>query len=501
MGTARNFRLWRLRLAWRTRAGTRSYLLLAKVFTWLPWQNIAWRVNLLSAVMGALALVGVFCMIRRLGGSLSGAILGAIMVGIGRTFWSQTVMAEVYTLAAATEVGVLLLLFAWQNDPSHWLRWLRWLFLAAFLVGLSLHITVVVMAPAMVVFVCWRLWTEHQPARQWRRTLGAGLAGALAGAAVFLLATLALVWHNPPTSHVQVTLMPSRSAWALEAADLDSPIEQLTAIVSGAQWQQALFSGKLAFILAELRFYAKWLLNYDLAVWAIPLALLGWAVMLRRRRDWGAWLALYGATLLFLIANYMGPGKYVFFISTSLLIGIAAGVGISWLVSLGQAALRAQPRWLAWTAQALGIALLAWALVSPFGAERWQALQAGAATFVTGEEDTYPAHDLGEPRRLAVQRLEQVEAEAILLMDWKMLYPTYFVAQVEGLRPDVRILENIPGEHEGTLAESLVQEITQALERGQPVYSDRAYPKLEAIFRFTALEGGMLVRVELAEGP
>ena len=314
-------------------SGYALYLLLAKVFTWLPWENIAWRVNLLSAVMGALALVGVFWMIRRLGGSLGGAILGAVMVGIGRTFWSQTVMAEVYTLAAATEVAVLLLLFAWQNDPT---RRLRWLFLAAFLVGLSLHITVVVMAPAMALFVGWRLWAGRQPPRQWRRTLGAGLAGALAGAAVFLLATLALVWHNPPTSHVQVTLLPSRSAWALEAADLDSPIEQLTTIVSGAQWQQALFSGKLAFMLAELRFYAKWLLNYDLAVWAIPLALLGWAVILRRRRDWGALLALYGATLLFLIANYMGPGKYVFFISTYLLIGIAAGVGVGWLVGWGR---------------------------------------------------------------------------------------------------------------------------------------------------------------------
>jgi len=115
---------------------------------------------------------------------------------------------------------------------------------------LSLHITVVVMAPVMALFVGWRLFKAHQPARQWLRTLGVGLAGALAGAALFLLGTLALVWHNPPTSHVQVTLLPSRSAWALEAADLDSPIEQLTVIVSGAQWQQALFSGKLAFMLA-----------------------------------------------------------------------------------------------------------------------------------------------------------------------------------------------------------------------------------------------------------
>jgi hypothetical protein len=478
-------------------SGYALYLLLAKVFTWLPLHNLAWRVNLLSAVMGALALVGMYWMIRLLRGSRSGAILGVVIVGISRTFWSQTVIAEVYTLAAATVLAALLLLFAWQNDPP---RRLRWLFLSTFLVGLSLHITVVVMAPAMVLFVCWTLVASHQPARQWGRTLGVGLAGALAGAAVFLLATLALVWHNPPTSYVQVTLIPSHSAWALDVADLDTPFEQLTATVLGAQWQHSLFSGSIAFILAELKHYLKWMLNYDLTIWVFPLALLGWVVILLRRRAWGVFLALYGATLLFLIMNYMGPGKYVFYMSTYLLIGIAAGVGVSWLLSFGQTALEAQPPWLFRTVQALGIALLAWALLSPFWVERWQALQAGAATFVTNNDDTYPVHDLLEPRTLAEQRLEQVESDAILLMDWKMLYPTYFIAHVENRRPGVRILEDIPGEHEGTLAESLVQEITQALQRGQPVYSDRPYPKLEATFNFTALAGINLVRVELVAG-
>ena len=38
-------------------SGYALYLLLAKVFTWLPLENPAWRVNLLPAVMGALALV------------------------------------------------------------------------------------------------------------------------------------------------------------------------------------------------------------------------------------------------------------------------------------------------------------------------------------------------------------------------------------------------------------------------------------------------------------
>jgi hypothetical protein len=166
------------------------------------------------------------------------------------------------------------------------------------------------------------------------------------------------------------------------------------------------------------------------------------------------------------------------------------------LVSFGQAALRAQPPWLARTVQTLGIALLVWALLSPFWAARWQALQASAATFVT-KDDTYPINDLLEPRTLAEQRLAQVESDAVLLMDWKTLYATYFVAQVEGRQPGVRILEDIPGEGEGTLAESLMQEISQALQQGVPVYSDRAYPKLEATFRFTALAGTDLVRVEL----
>ncbi len=406
-------------------------------------------------------------------------------------------IAEVYTLAALTVLAVLLLLFAWQNDP---LRRLRWLFLAALLVGLSLHITVVVMAPPMVLFVCWTLAASHQPTRQWVRTLGAGAAGALTGAAIFLLATLALVWHNPATSHVQVTLLPAHSAWALDAADLDSPLEQLMAIVLGVQWQHSLFSGNMAFMLAELKHYLKWLLNYDLATWAFPLALVGWGVILHKRRGWAAFLALYGATLLFLIVNYLGPGKYVFYISTYLLIGITAGVGVSWLVSFGQAALRAQPPWLFRTVQALGMALLVWVLLSPFWAERWQALKSGAATFVTDNDATYPVHDLLEPRTLAEQRLAQVEANAMLILEWKTLYATYFVAQVESRQPGVRILENIPGEHEGTLAESLVQEITQALARGVPVYSDRPYPKLEAIFSFTPLEGSDLFRVELVAG-
>ncbi len=186
-------------------SGYALYLLLAKIFTWLPFRSVAWRVNLLSAVMGALALVGVYWMARHLTGSRTGALLGALLLGVGKTFWSQAVIAEVYTTAALTLVGVVGLLYAWHLDPA---RRATFLFLASLLVGLSLHITVVVMAPALGAFVCWTLAATHQPFRQWRRAFLSATGGALAGAAIFLLATLALVLHNPPTSYVNVTSAP-----------------------------------------------------------------------------------------------------------------------------------------------------------------------------------------------------------------------------------------------------------------------------------------------------
>lgn len=102
--------------------------------------------------------------------------------------------------------------------------------LVAFLVGLSLRINMVVMALAVVVFVYWTITDIHQTAKQWVRTLVIGLASALAGLAIFLLVTLALVWNNPTANYVHVTLFPSRSAWDLDANDLDTPLEQLSGI-------------------------------------------------------------------------------------------------------------------------------------------------------------------------------------------------------------------------------------------------------------------------------
>ena len=83
------------------------YVLLTHAFSYLPIGSLAYRINLFSAVCGAIAVSLMFLASRRLGcGRLvsAGAALG---FAFGSVFWSQAVVAEVYTLNAAIVAGVM----------------------------------------------------------------------------------------------------------------------------------------------------------------------------------------------------------------------------------------------------------------------------------------------------------------------------------------------------------------------------------------------------------
>jgi hypothetical protein len=74
------------------------HTLLGKLFTLLPVGSIAFRVHLLSAVFGALTCVALWLVLRSLCGSAVTAYAGAVLYGLSGTFWSQAIIAEVYTL-------------------------------------------------------------------------------------------------------------------------------------------------------------------------------------------------------------------------------------------------------------------------------------------------------------------------------------------------------------------------------------------------------------------
>jgi hypothetical protein len=74
------------------------HTLLGKLFTYLPIGSVAYRVHLLSAVLGALSCAALWLCARLLIPGRLPAYVAALGLGFSRVFWSQAIIAEVYTL-------------------------------------------------------------------------------------------------------------------------------------------------------------------------------------------------------------------------------------------------------------------------------------------------------------------------------------------------------------------------------------------------------------------
>lgn len=76
------------------------FTLIGHVFTYLPFGSVAYRVHLASALFGALAGGAAWLCARALIDGRLPAYLAAFALGVSPVFWSQAIIAEVYTLNA-----------------------------------------------------------------------------------------------------------------------------------------------------------------------------------------------------------------------------------------------------------------------------------------------------------------------------------------------------------------------------------------------------------------
>jgi len=111
--------------------GYPTYLMLTHLFTYLPFGDPAYRVNLGSAVYAALAVIVVYRAGLLLSKRIVAAAAGALAFGLGAALWSQAVIAEVYTLNALLVSVTIVVLLLWRERHRD-----SYLLLSAFLVGL-----------------------------------------------------------------------------------------------------------------------------------------------------------------------------------------------------------------------------------------------------------------------------------------------------------------------------------------------------------------------------
>ncbi|MGB2712750.1 MAG: DUF2723 domain-containing protein [Vicinamibacterales bacterium] len=126
------------------------YVLLSHAFVQIPIRTIAYRANLFSALMAAVACVIAYRIARQIGGGRVTSSAAALALASGPAFWRSAVFAEVYSLAAAIAGAIVCLLLSWGRSAR-----LSRLFAgaAAFALGLGNHLTIVGLAPACAVYV------------------------------------------------------------------------------------------------------------------------------------------------------------------------------------------------------------------------------------------------------------------------------------------------------------------------------------------------------------
>ena len=226
------------------------YLLLGKLLSWLPFQTVAYKVNLLSALAGAVTLAEVYLLGKVLTGKRLLSLAGPIILGINAIFWWQAVIAEVYTPGAAFTGGVLLLVVLWGKTSRP-----AYLFTAGLVGGLSLgiHTLVALAAPAVLLYLVLRKANR----KAWLFALAGGLAGLL----IFTLSFFALDAHNDPTG-MPANFRVHASAYGLQPQDFDSPLTRIGFIFFSRQWRGQMFSGTADDISSNIETYQTRFLEY-----------------------------------------------------------------------------------------------------------------------------------------------------------------------------------------------------------------------------------------------
>ncbi len=159
--------------------GYPSWSLLTWLFQWIfhgftyhGHPNPAWAVNLFSAVAGAAACGVIALLISRSGMDLLrslgkesnllgekteslfcsvAGISGGLLLAFGQGMWSQSVIAEVYSLNIFFQSLVLVFLYRWVSEPRNY----KWLILCGFIFGLGItnHQTLMFMGLAIAIAV------------------------------------------------------------------------------------------------------------------------------------------------------------------------------------------------------------------------------------------------------------------------------------------------------------------------------------------------------------
>ena len=296
--------------------------------------------NWLSALAGAAACGAVTWFCARLTGSLAAAAAGGLLLAGSYTFWTQAVIGEVYTLHLLLTALVLSALLWWSERPS--LGRLALVY-GVYALGFGNHLMMILLAPAIVVFIAVTPGGLRQVLSP--RGLALAAACAAAGASQYLW-NASFLWRYGG-------FPPPLEAWRTFWYD-----------VTKADWRATMVMGVHESALTARRAMYWFDVRQQIGLAGIALAVLGAADLLRRPRPF-LLLATAGLTAFAFAYTYNVGDVHVFFLPSHQVLVVFAAAGGAALV---RAAGRTRRTWATALAASLVLALPLWRIFDTFPA-------------------------------------------------------------------------------------------------------------------------------------
>ena len=453
------------------------YVLLAKLFTLLPMGEIAYRVNLFSAVCAALTVGMVYLMIRRLGATYAAAAYGALTLAVIPLFWKYASIAEVYAPAASCLAVTLLFVLQWKETGNP-----RWLFFSGLFGGLSLGIHTTVALSGMAILLYLTLSTRQRA--DWLQAL----LGAFIGVIVFLSAFLYLDFRNSPAGYYNTVVYPSLSVWGMTNADFDSPFERLGFLYFPPQFKGQFFSVSDKEIKMRLADF------FEDAGWSRWLALLGLIALLVPRKvspaRWREAILLMVAFITFLTfaVTYNVFDFSAYYLPAIVILANFIGMGVNAILE----AVALIPKIPQFVPAALGILLVIMGLYPSLDdiSSYWKQRTPPALEDWESYSFAFP-----DARKLETEKiLNGLPDDSIVFTDWDHAYDFYYVAHVLHGRTEMDFHETYPQEGITQFAASAIAYIEANID-ARPIYFSERPSQLAARYKITRA-GSELFRIE-----
>jgi len=436
------------------------YVLIGKLFTYLPIGEIAYRVNLFSAVSAAIAIAILYLVIRQLGANQASAFFGSLLLAFVPQFWKFAVVAEVYAPSAACLAFILLCVLKWsESNKPHWIFW------AGFSGGVSLgiHSSIALTAPAILIYLFANLKAQRGTRQKGLVAIKYAGLGALTGICLFLLSFFYIDHRNSPAGYYNSVIFPWLGVWDMTASDFDSPFERLAFLYFPPQFRGRFFAVSIDLVTLRLKDFVHdygLLLNFGL------LGMISFFIPNRR-----SIAEKSGSMLLFLVLvisasfaiTYDVHDYYVFYYPSFLVLGILAGLGVHRSVKAIMTAIKV-PRVAPWVSgifcgMVLSISFYgslsyAWRNQIPPGLDTW---------------DKYSFQFPAANRLKSERTVAIVEDDAIVFTNWNRLYSLYYVAVVIHGRLDMDFHQTYPQENDHRIADTLIDYIESNIDE-RPIY-------------------------------